>query len=57
MLRNFEDSSTKTVAEESMSPQTPLGSVVQFAGDLNRKFAQARSAFPDPWQIIRGSGT
>jgi hypothetical protein len=31
MLKEFENSSTKTVAEQSMSSQTPLGSVMQFA--------------------------
>jgi hypothetical protein len=31
MLKKFENSSTKTVAEKSMSSQTPLGSVMEFA--------------------------
>jgi hypothetical protein len=31
MLKNFENSSTKTVVEQSMSSQTPLRSVVEFA--------------------------
>jgi hypothetical protein len=31
MLKKFENASTKTVAEQSMSSQTPLGSVVEFA--------------------------
>jgi hypothetical protein len=38
MLKKFENSSTKTVAEQSMSSQTPLGSVMNLTGDLNRKF-------------------
>jgi hypothetical protein len=32
MLKKLENSSTKTVAEQSMSSQTPLGSVMEFAG-------------------------
>jgi hypothetical protein len=31
MLKKFEDSSTKTVTEQFMSLQTPLGSVMEFA--------------------------
>jgi hypothetical protein len=31
MLKKFENSSTKTVAEQSMSSQTPLGSVMEGA--------------------------
>jgi hypothetical protein len=31
MLKKFESLSTKTVAEKSMSSQTPLGSVMEFA--------------------------
>jgi hypothetical protein len=31
MLKKFENSSTKTVAEQSMNSQTPLGSVMEFA--------------------------
>jgi hypothetical protein len=38
MLTKFENSSTKTIAKESMSSQTLLGSVMEFARDLNRKF-------------------
>jgi hypothetical protein len=30
IFREFENSSTKTIAEQSMSPQTPLGSVMEF---------------------------
>jgi hypothetical protein len=32
MLKKYKNSSTKTVAEQSMSLQTPLGSVMDFAG-------------------------
>jgi hypothetical protein len=31
MLKKFENSSTKTIAEQSMSLQTPLQSVMEFA--------------------------
>jgi hypothetical protein len=31
ILKKFENSSTKTVTEQSMSLQTPLGSVTEFA--------------------------
>jgi hypothetical protein len=31
MLKKIENSSTKTVAEQSMNSQTPLGSVMEFA--------------------------
>jgi hypothetical protein len=31
ILKNFGNSSTKTIAEQSMSLQTPLGSVMEFA--------------------------
>jgi hypothetical protein len=31
MLKKFENPSTKTVAEQSMSSQTPLGSGMEFA--------------------------
>jgi hypothetical protein len=31
MLKKFENSSTMTAAEQSMSSQTPLGSVMEFA--------------------------
>jgi hypothetical protein len=31
MLKKFENSSTKTVAKQSMSSQIPLGSVKEFA--------------------------
>jgi hypothetical protein len=31
MLKKFENSSTKTVAEQSMRSQIPLGSVMEFA--------------------------
>jgi hypothetical protein len=31
LLKKFENSSAKNVAEESMSSQTPLGSVMEFA--------------------------
>jgi hypothetical protein len=31
LSKQFENSSTKTVAEQSMSSQTPLGSVMEFA--------------------------
>jgi hypothetical protein len=31
VLKKFEKSSTKTVVEKSMSLQTPLGSVMEFA--------------------------
>jgi hypothetical protein len=31
MLKKFENSSTKIIAEQSMSSQTPFGSVVEFA--------------------------
>jgi hypothetical protein len=37
-VEKFENSFTKTVTEQSMSSQTPLGPVMEFAGDLNRKF-------------------
>jgi hypothetical protein len=37
MFKKFENSSTKTVAAKSM---TPLGSVTEFARDLNRKFIE-----------------
>jgi hypothetical protein len=30
--KKFENSSTKTITEQSMSSQTPLGSVMEFAG-------------------------
>jgi hypothetical protein len=38
--KKIENSSTKTVAEQSMSSQTLLGSILEFA-DLNRKFEHA----------------
>jgi hypothetical protein len=41
MLKKFENSSMKTVAEQSMSLQTALGSLMEFARDLNRKFEHA----------------
>jgi hypothetical protein len=44
MLKKFKDSSTKTVAEQSMSSQTPLGWIsygVCQEIDLNRKFDHA----------------
>jgi hypothetical protein len=31
ILKKFENSSTKTIAKQSMSSQTPLGSVMEFA--------------------------
>jgi hypothetical protein len=31
MLKKFENLSTKTIAEQSMSSQTPTGSVMEFA--------------------------
>jgi hypothetical protein len=31
MLKKYENSSTKTIIEQSMSSQTPLGSVMEFA--------------------------
>jgi hypothetical protein len=31
MLKNFQNLSTKTVAEQSMSLQSPLGSIMEFA--------------------------
>jgi hypothetical protein len=34
MLKKFENSSTKTVAEQAMSSQTPLGSVMEFAQEI-----------------------
>jgi hypothetical protein len=37
MLQKFENSSTKTVAEQSMSQQTPLGSGMEFARRSYRK--------------------
>jgi hypothetical protein len=40
-LKKFKNSSMKTVAEQSMSSQTRLGSAVEFAGDLNRKSEHA----------------
>jgi hypothetical protein len=36
----------KTVTEQSMSLQTPLESVMEFAGDLNRKFEHALHCRP-----------
>jgi histone-lysine N-methyltransferase SETMAR len=44
MLKKFEKSSTKTVTEQSMSSQTPLGSVIEFAGDLNDNMNMQRMA-------------
>jgi hypothetical protein len=41
LLKKFENSSTMTITEQSMSSQTSLGSVMEFAGDLNRKFEHA----------------
>jgi hypothetical protein len=41
MLKKFENSSTETVTEQSMNSQTLLGSVMDFVGDLNRKFEHA----------------
>jgi hypothetical protein len=38
ILKKFENSSMKTVAEQSMSLQMPLESVIEFAVDLDRKF-------------------
>jgi hypothetical protein len=32
MLKKFENSSKKTIAKLSMSSQTPLGSIMEFAG-------------------------
>jgi hypothetical protein len=38
MLKKFENSSTTTIAKQSMSLRTSLGSVMEFTpGDLNRK--------------------
>jgi hypothetical protein len=37
MLKKFDNSYTKTIIEQSMNSQTPLGSVMEFSGDLNRK--------------------
>jgi hypothetical protein len=31
MFKKFENSSTKTIAEQSVSSQTPLGSVMEFS--------------------------
>jgi hypothetical protein len=39
-IKEFESSSTKTVAEQSVNSQTPLGPVMEFE-DLNRKFEYA----------------
>jgi hypothetical protein len=41
MLKKFQNSSTRTVAEQSTSSQTQLGSAMEFVGDLNRKCEQA----------------
>jgi hypothetical protein len=41
MLKKFENSSTKTVTKQSMSSQTLLGSVMELAGGLYRKFEHA----------------
>jgi hypothetical protein len=41
MLKKSENSSKKTISEQSMSSQTLLGSVMEFARDLNRKFEHA----------------
>jgi hypothetical protein len=41
MLKKFENSSMKIVAEQSMSSQTPSGSVTEMPGDLNKKFEHA----------------
>jgi hypothetical protein len=38
MLKKFENSSMKITEEQCMSLQTPLGSVMEFARSLNRKF-------------------
>jgi hypothetical protein len=40
-VAKIKNSSAKTVNEQSISSQTPLGSVMEFAGDLNRKFEHA----------------
>jgi hypothetical protein len=44
ILKKFENSSTKTIAKQSMSSQRPLLSV-SFPGDLNRKFEHAQHCF------------
>jgi hypothetical protein len=41
MLKKFENSLTKTIAEQSVSSQTLLGSVMELPGDCNRKFEHA----------------
>jgi uncharacterized protein with PIN domain len=42
MLKKFENSSMKTIAEQSMSSQTPLRSTIwSLSGDFNRKFEHA----------------
>jgi hypothetical protein len=41
MSKKIENLSTKTVTKQSMSMQTPLGSLMEFAGDLSRKFEHA----------------
>jgi hypothetical protein len=52
----FRSSSMKIVVEQSMSSQTPLRSVMEFAG-LNTKIwtraALPRSLFPNSWQMIK----
>jgi hypothetical protein len=37
MLKKFKNSSMMTVAKQSMSSQSPMGSVMELPGDLNRK--------------------
>jgi hypothetical protein len=37
MLKKFENSFTKTIAEQSICLQTPLGSVMEFARRLQKK--------------------
>jgi hypothetical protein len=40
-IEKFENSSTKTIAEQSMNLHTPLGSVLEFAWRSNKKFEHA----------------
>jgi hypothetical protein len=61
IYKKNENSSTKIIAEQSTSPQTQLGSVMEFAGDLTEQKIWTcaplpRRLFPDYWQNIKSSG-
>jgi hypothetical protein len=42
MLKKFDNSSTKTVAEQSMSSQTPLGSAIEISRENSKNAPHRR---------------